>query len=141
MNCQVCLKVKHFHRETCFSSAALGAAFAAAASSTSSWWIYSSSASFTCLLFSGFSYMKAQKNIQMKPRAPMMMKAISQPNFIASGGMHSGAASAPTEAPALKMEVAKARSFFGKYSAVTLMAAGKLPASPSARMPRQRRNR
>ena len=51
----------------------------------------------------------------------------------------SGAASAPTEAPELKIDVANARSFFGKYSAVTLMAAGKLPASPSARTARQAR--
>ena len=71
----------------------------------------------------------------------MMMKAISQPNSSAKGGMLTGAARAPTEAPALKMEVAKARSFFGKYSAVTLMAAGKLPASPMARTARQNRNR
>ena len=35
--------------------------------------------------------------------------------------MVSGAASAPTDAPELKIEVANARSFFGKYSAVTLM--------------------
>ena len=103
--------------------------------------MYASSASFTRGLFSGFSYMKAQKNIQMKPRPPMMMKAHSQPNFTARGGIRSGAARAPTEAPALKMEVAKARSFFGKYSAVTLMAAGKLPDSPRARMLRQSRNR
>ena len=47
-----------------------------------------------------------------------------------------GATSAPTDAPELKMEVANARSFLGKYSAVTLMAAGKLPASPSARIQR-----
>jgi len=39
------------------------------------------------------------------------------------------------------MEVAKARSFLGKYSAVTLMAAGKLPLSPSARTARQKRKR
>ena len=77
----------------------------------------------------------------MKPSAPMMMKASSQPNFSANGGMLIGAASAPTDAPALKMEVAKARSFFGKYYAVTLMAAGKLPLSPSARMARQNKKR
>ena len=34
--------------------------------------------------------------------------------------------------PALKIDVAKARSFLGKYSAVTLIAAGKLPDSPTA---------
>ena len=75
----------------------------------------------------------------MKPTPPMMMKAISQPICSASTGMVSGAARAPTEAPALKMEVARARSFLGKYSAVTLMAAGKLPASPVASTMRQER--
>ena len=44
---------------------------------------------------------------------------------------------APTFAPELKIPVAKARSFFGKYSAVALIAAGKLPASPSASTQRQ----
>ena len=44
--------------------------------------------------------------------------------------------SAPMDAPELKIDVAKARSFLGKYSAVTLIAAGKLPASPRARMQR-----
>ena len=62
----------------------------------------------------------------------MMMKAASQPYLRARGGIVAGAMRAPTEAPALKMEVAKARSFLGKYSAVVLMAAGKLPASPRA---------
>ena len=69
----------------------------------------------------------------------MMMNAISQPQNFASGGMVSGAASAPTDAPELKIEVANARSFLGKYSAVTLMAAGKLPASPSASTARHAR--
>ena len=35
-----------------------------------------------------------------------------------------GAASAPTVAPALKILVAKALSFLGKYSAVAFIAAG-----------------
>jgi hypothetical protein len=37
---------------------------------------------------------------------------------------------APTLEPALKMPVAVARSFLGNHSAVVLIAAGKLPASP-----------
>ena len=123
-----------------FSSEAAALAFSAASASSSSW-IYSNSAAFTCLLFSGFSYINCQKNIQMKPRAPMMIKAISHPSFTARGGIIRGAARAPTDAPALKIEVAKALSFFGKYSAVILTAAGKFPDSPRARMPRQRRNR
>ena len=50
--------------------------------------------------------------------------------------MVAGATRAPMDAPELKIEVAKALSFLGKYSAVTLMAAGKLPASPRARIQR-----
>ena len=70
----------------------------------------------------------------------MMMKAISQPlpqpmflKYCARAGMHSGATRAPAVAPALKMDVAKARSRRGKYSVVTLMAEGKLPPSPRPR--------
>ena len=46
--------------------------------------------------------------------------------------MVAGAIRAPIEAPALNMDVANALSFLGKYSAVVLMAAGKLPDSPIA---------
>ena len=49
-------------------------------------------------------------------------------------GIVRGAAKAPTVAPALKILVARALSFLGKYSAVVLIAAGKLPASPIAKM-------
>ena len=69
----------------------------------------------------------------------MMINAISQPHARARRGMVAGAASAPTEAPLLKIEVEKARSLAGKYSAVALMAAGKLPASPTASIRRQLR--
>ena len=69
-----------------------------------------------------------------------MIKAISQPQARASKGIVAGAARAPTEAPLLNIDVEKARSFFGKYSAVTLMAAGKLPASPTARINLHERN-
>ena len=64
----------------------------------------------------------------------MIKKAISQPHFAAMIGMVSGAMSAPIEEPELKMEVAKALSFLGKYSAVALIADGKLPPSPRARI-------
>ena len=70
----------------------------------------------------------------------MMINAISHPQNFAMSGIERGAAKAPTDEPALKIDVAKARSFFGKYSAVTLIAAGKLPASPIARTLRQARN-
>ena len=69
----------------------------------------------------------------------MMMNETSQPKFFARTGMVSGANSAPIEAPALNMDVAKALSFLGQYSAVVLMAAGKLPASQRARMLRATR--
>ena len=68
-----------------------------------------------------------------------MMNDISQPQNFAMSGMESGAARAPTDEPELKIDVANARSFFGKYSAVTLIAAGKLPASPSASTARHAR--
>ncbi|MNI76064.1 hypothetical protein D3C73_1322680 [compost metagenome] len=55
-------------------------------------------------------------------------------------GMVTGAAKAPTVAPALKILVANARSFLGKYSAVALMAAGKFPASPRASTKRAKMN-
>ena len=42
-----------------------------------------------------------------------------------------GVRTAPTLVPELKIPVASARSFLGNHSAVTLIAAGKLPASPN----------
>ncbi|MNE31101.1 hypothetical protein D3C80_1246490 [compost metagenome] len=69
-----------------------------------------------------------------------MMKAISQPIDFAIKGMVSGAAKAPTVAPALKILVDKALSFLGKYSAVALIAAGKFPASPTANTKRAKMN-
>ena len=52
-----------------------------------------------------------------------------------------GASKAPIVAPELKILVEKARSFFGKYSAVAFMAAGKLPASPIAKIIRANTNK
>jgi hypothetical protein len=43
-------------------------------------------------------------------------------------------------APELNIPVANDRSFLGKYSAVTLIAAGKLPASPNASNAREKIN-
>src|ERR1700712_2181272 len=60
------------------------------------------------------------------------MNADSQPHIAAINGTQMGAAIAPTLAPELKMPVANERSFLGKYSAVALIAIGKLPASPTA---------
>src|SRR5260370_40826550 len=49
---------------------------------------------------------------------------------MAMNGTTNGATRAPTFEPLLKMPVASARSFFGNHSAIVLMEAGKLPASP-----------
>ena len=49
----------------------------------------------------------------------------------ASTGTTSGASTAPTFEPALKIPVASARSRRGNHSAVVLIAEGKFPASPS----------
>src|SRR3546814_15092454 len=70
----------------------------------------------------------------------MITKEASQPYAAAMKGMVNGAANAPTVAPALKMLVANPRSFFGKYSAVAFIAAGKLPDSPIAKMIRAKTN-
>src|SRR5690606_2832231 len=85
--------------------------------------------------------MNIQKPIHTNPSAPIMTNEASQPYAAAINGMVSGAASAPTVAPALKILVAKPRSFFGKYSAVAFIAAGKLPASPIANTIRAKINK
>ena len=59
-----------------------------------------------------------------------MTKAQYQPHVNVIHGTTSGVAIAPTLVPELKIPVASARSRFGNHSAVTLIAAGKLPASP-----------
>ena len=78
--------------------------------------------------------MTNQKPSQMKPRAPVMMKAACQPHFTAMIGTMSGARIAPTFEPELKMPVASARSRRGNHSATVFTAAGKFAASenPSA---------
>lgn len=60
----------------------------------------------------------------------MIKKAASQPPCLAIQGTVNGASMAPTLAPELNIPVANDLSFFGKYSAVALIAAGKLPDSP-----------
>src|SRR5215475_13543218 len=59
------------------------------------------------------------------------MNAARQEYVRAIHGTIAGATTAPTLVPALKIPVARARSFFGNHSATVLMEAGKLPASPS----------
>ena len=58
------------------------------------------------------------------------MKAHFQPHVRVIHGTISGVSSAPMFVPELNNPVAKARSRFGNHSATTLIAAGKLPASP-----------
>ena len=59
-----------------------------------------------CMLFEGASYINTQKPIQIKPRPPITINAISQPHTLAKIGIVSGAINAPMDAPALKIEVA-----------------------------------
>src|SRR4051812_13044754 len=68
-------------------------------------------------------------------KTPVVRKAYCQcvPSRETIIGMIVGARIAPTFDPALKMPVAKARSFFGNHSPTVLMAAGKLPDSPEPR--------
>ena len=65
--------------------------------------------------------------------APIIIKVLSQPQLTAIHGTVKGAKMAPTLDPELNTPVASERSFFGKYSATALMAAGKFQASPIAR--------
>ena len=88
-------------------------------------WANSAAETFAC--FSGRRYVGNQKSSQMKPIAPVSTNAQRQPRCIAIQGTVNGATIAPTFEPALKMPVAKARSFFGNHSATVLIAAGKFP--------------
>ena len=124
-NAHVCLYLKHCHNGIFFSSLSDFCAAIISASSFLSCSMYSSSAALTNLLSRGGLYMNTQKPIHTKPITPMTTNAISQPQCFANSGMVSGATSAPMDAPALNMDVAKARSRLGKYSAVTFTAAGK----------------
>src|SRR5688572_10607082 len=65
------------------------------------------------------------------------MKLNRQPYFMFSHTNSGGPIIEATFVPALKMPVAKARSFFGNHSATAFTAAGKLPASPNPSIARQ----
>src|SRR6266852_6905418 len=73
---------------------------------------------------------------QTNPRAPVRRKAERQPQCKAIHGTMSGVTIAPTLVPALKIPVARARSFLGNHSATHLMLAGKTPASPNPKAKR-----
>src|SRR5258705_11727304 len=67
---------------------------------------------------------------QANPSAPVRRKAERQPQCRAIQGTTNGVMMAPALVPALKIPVARARSFFGNHSATHLMLSGKTPASP-----------
>src|SRR5689334_12236507 len=70
-----------------------------------------------------------QKINQIKPKAPVAIKAIFQSYRMASQGTINGAITAPTLVPELKIPPAYDLSFRGNHSATVLNATGKLPAS------------
>jgi len=74
-----------------------------------------------------------QRISQRKPAPAATRKAACQLQREAITGTVRGAATAATEAPELKMAVARARWRLGNHWAVALMAEGKLPASPTPR--------
>src|ERR1700686_4290412 len=78
---------------------------------------------------SGFRYSHNQSTSQANPRAPVIKNAQRHPRCTAIHGTMSGVTIAPMFVPALKIPVARARSFFGNHSATQLMLAGNTPAS------------
>src|SRR6516164_7180935 len=96
--------------------------------------MYSSSARETRGCSSAFRYRSSQNTSQMNPIEPVLTKAQRQPQWIVIQGTTSGVIMAPTLVPALKIPVARARSFLGNQFATVLMLAGNTPASqnPSA---------
>src|SRR5262249_35875866 len=82
---------------------------------------------------SGTSYIGSQKKSHRKPARPARTKVHRQPNRMAMAGIIIGAMMAPTLVPALKMDVASARSRRGNHRATALMAEGKLPPSLTPR--------
>src|SRR6187397_1628406 len=71
---------------------------------------------------------------------PVSTKAQYQPYVYVIHGTANGVSSAPMLVPELKIPVASARSRFGNHSATVLMAAGKLPDSPSPSRKRTKMN-
>src|ERR1700735_5330853 len=67
---------------------------------------------------------------------PVDRNAARQPQCTATQGTISGARIAPRFAPELEIPVASERSRCGNHSVTVLIAAGKLPDSPSPRQPR-----
>src|ERR1700723_2095239 len=65
------------------------------------------------------------------PSEPVITKAQRHPRWMTIHGTNKGVRIAPTLVPALKIPVAKARSFQGNHSATVLMLAGNTPDSPN----------
>ena len=74
----------------------------------------------------------------MAPITGVTRKHVRQPYMAAIQTKAGGPIIVATLEPALKMPVAKARSRLGNHSETALIAAGKLPLSPSPSMPRQK---
>ena len=79
----------------------------------------------------GERYIGHQNRTHSSPAMPVAMNADCQPYATNNIGTTAGARMAPMLEPELKIPVANARSLRGNHSATVLMAAGKLPDSPS----------
>src|SRR5579862_7797136 len=71
-----------------------------------------------------------QRANQSSPAAPETKNAALHPKWITSQGTIKGVRIAPTLLPALKIPVARARSFRGNHSVTVLMLAGNAADSP-----------
>src|SRR5688572_12532735 len=105
-NAHVCLKRNKANHETFVSVSSI-----VNSCSFLSLCIYSYSAVARRFCFFGISYNQYQKINQMKPVAPVSIKAHRQPIDSAITGTVSGARIAPTLVPELKIPVANALSF------------------------------
>ena len=81
-----------------------------------------------------------QSTIQMKPSAPVTMKAACQPNIAANGITVSGARILPRLGAVLTIPSAIERCRIGRYCAAALTAAGVLTDSAATRTTRAVRN-
>src|SRR5665213_3825897 len=77
-----------------------------------------------------------QMTHQMRPMEPVQMKAACHPHLAVTAAIMTGAMKAEALEPELNRPSALARSSVGNHSVVALMAAGKLPDSPSPRKTR-----
>src|SRR5580692_5837917 len=116
MNPHVCRKPSNFHHASCGRRGV---------ASTIPW-----PQSFAT---AGVRYFTDHHTIHEALKRPVIRKAARHPKCNATHGTAAGARMAPTLAPELKIPVANDRARGGNHSAVALIAAGKLPLSPSPR--------